>query len=125
MVIGEVVMKKIIGLVITLILLTALVSCNQKNGTSYVGLNAEIIAINSELRGFTVKGDGTVLGEKCYINLEGDDIYYIYADNETGETQYLEYSDFIEGDIITVDTDTVENKCALATRIQLLTQRLP
>ena len=124
--IGEIAMKKIVSLMLAFTLIITLVACNQNEIKSYAGLNAEIIAINSELKGFTVKSlnDGSALGEKCYINLENDDVYYIYADNQTGETQDLEYSDFIVGDVITIDTDKVENKYALATQIQLITQRI-
>ncbi len=119
-------MKKIAYLALTLTLMITLVACNQNEVTGYVGLNAEIVSINSELKGFTVKSldHNSVLGDKCYINLEGDNVYYIYADNQTLETQDLEYSDFMVGDAITIDTAKVEHKCALARRIQLITQRI-
>ena len=118
-------MKKILSLFIMLTLIMIIVGCKQNSDESYIGLNAEIININSDLKGFTVKVmDDNELGEKCYINLENEDVYFIYANNETNETQDLEYSDFVVGDIITIDTDKVENKSALAKRIQLITQRI-
>ena len=119
-------MKKVASLALAFALMITLIACSQKEAKSYAGLNAEIIAINSDLKGFTVKSldNDTVLGGQCYVNLESDDVYYIYTDNETGETQNLKYSDFIVGDEITIDTDKIENKCTLATRVQLITQRI-
>ena len=50
-------------------------------------------------------------------------MYYIYVDNETGETEDLTYEDFKVGDEITVDVESVENNYSLTSRVQLLTQR--
>ena len=123
-------MKKTILLLIVTITLIISVACENKPTKSnqvsgYSGLNAEIVEINSELDGFVVKSldENSVLGEKCYIGLSHDDVYYIYADNETAETIFLIYDDFVVGDVITIDTNSVENNYALASKIQLLTQR--
>lgn len=93
--------------------------------SSFMGVNAEILEITNELQGFVVKGldNDSILGEKCYINCESSDIYFIYADNESEEVKELQYTDFEVGDKITVDIKGVENKYALTLRVQLLTQR--
>ncbi len=90
-----------------------------------MGVNAEILEISGELNGFVVKGldDNSILGEKCYINCESPDIYFLYANNGNGEIIDLKFDDFIVGDKITVDIKSVENKYALTSRVQLLTQR--
>lgn len=92
---------------------------------THIGVNAEILEISKEVKGFVVKalGPGNILGEKCYINCESEDVYFIYADNITGETIDLEFEDFMVGDQITVDVKKAENKYALTSRVQLLTQR--
>ena len=68
-------------------------------------------------------GENSVLGESCYINCESEDVYFIFADNNTGDTLDLSFDDFVVGDIITVDVNKVENNYALTSRVQLLIQR--
>ncbi|KAF5060383.1 hypothetical protein DSECCO2_326220 [anaerobic digester metagenome] len=121
-------MKKFILEILCIVLILLCISTRgtkEDTQTGFVGLNAEILEINTQLKGFVVKSlDGnSILGEKCYISCESDDIYYIYADNETGETKLLTYYDFWVGDKITVDINTVENKFSLTSRVQLITQR--
>lgn len=119
-------LKKTTAFIVSIIIMMmALTSCGTNKQVSYVGVNAEILEIDYELKGFVVKSldDNSILGEKCYISCEAPDIYYIYADNNTGKTQDLTYGDFVVGDQITVDVKSVENEFALASRIQLLTQR--
>ena len=117
-------MKKVIVSICTFSFLLLLTACDNKEVT-YVGVNAEILEINSELNGFVVKGldENSILGEKCYINCENPSIYFIYVNNETGKTIDLEFDDFVVGDAITVDVNSVENKYALTSRVQLITQR--
>ncbi len=121
-------MKKILSLVLALALTMIITACANNDVQSYAGLNAEIIAINSELNGFTIKSldDNSILGEECYINLESDDIVYIYTENETGDTEFLKYDDFVIGDVITIDVNAneVQNKSVVPEQIQLITQRI-
>ncbi len=118
-------MKKISGIVILIVLLITISACNKHENTSHVGVNAEILEMNKGVHGLVVKAldENSVLGEKCYINCEAPEMYYIYANNETGETVDLKYDDLKVGDQITVDVKSVENKSALTSKIQLLTQR--
>lgn len=118
-------MQRILSISILIVLLFTISACDKSDDTLHVGVNAEIIEISNELQGFVVKGldDDSMLGEKCYINCESKDMYFIYADNETSGVTELDYSDFEVGDEITVDIKTVENKYALTSRVQLLTQR--
>lgn len=96
----------------------------QKN--SLYASECRNFGINTELKGFVVKSldDNSIQGEKCYISCEKSEANYIYSDNESGETQNLTYEDFVVGDHITVDIQSVENSYTLTSRVQLLTQRL-
>lgn len=118
-------MKKVLSIATLLVLLFTISACSNSDDISYWGVNAEILEISNELQGFVVKGldSDSILGEKCYINCEGPDIYFLYVNNETEEVTDLNYNDFEVGDKITVDIKTVENKYALTSRVQLLTQR--
>ncbi|MEW8974013.1 MAG: hypothetical protein AB2375_07445 [Tissierellaceae bacterium] len=118
-------MKKIAYIIGMVIIILSMSACSKTKDITYMGVNAEILEISGELNGFVVKGldDDSILGEKCYINCEAPDIYFVYVDNDTEEVSDLKFDDFIVGDKITVDIKSVENKYALASRIQLLTQR--
>lgn len=118
-------MKKIIYIIVLITIVFSISACKKTNDVTHMGVNAEILEISREVNGFVVKSldDNSILGEKCYINCEVPDIYFIYANNETGETIDLKFDDFIVGDKITVDVNSVENKHALTSRVQLLTQR--
>ncbi len=118
-------MKKILAILTILMIMTSFTGCGNNKDVIHAGLNAEILEINTELKGFVVKSldKNSILGEKCYISCENDEVYYIYVDNETGETEDLTYEDFKVGDEITVDVESVENNYSLTSRVQLLTQR--
>lgn len=109
-----------------LLMLVCLTSCGTKEDPRHIGLNVEILEMNTELKGFVVKSLGTdsILGDKCYISCETPDISYIYVDFETEEVRTITYEDFEVGDEITVDVRTVENRCAATSRVQLITQRM-
>ena len=116
-------MKK---LLLVPIIIGFMAGCNNSNShSSYSGVNAEILEINQSIQGMVVKGidENSVLGESCYINCESEEVYFIFADNSTGDTLDLSFDDFVVGDIITVDVNTVENSHALTSRVQLLTQQ--
>lgn len=118
-------MKKTLSIATIVIILFTMSACSRSDDVSYGGVNAEILEISNELQGFVVKGldSDSVLGDKCYINCESPDMYFVYVDFETEEVTELNYNDFEVGDKITVDIKTVENKYALTSRVQLLTQR--
>lgn len=108
--------------VIILLLITA---CNNNEDVTHVGINAEILEISNVLKGIVVKelDDNSILGEESYINCEGTDVYFLYVDNASGEVTDIQFEDLVVGDKITVDVKSVENKYALTSRVQLLTQR--
>ena len=118
-------MKKVLLVTMVIFLLFLITACNRNKSTAYVGVNAEILEINNFVKGMVVKGlnSNSILGEKCYINCEGEGTYFIYVDFNTEEVTKIQFEDFIVGDEITVDITSVENKYALTTRVQLLTQR--
>lgn len=107
-------MRKLVSIIALVIMGFSISTCGTKE-SGYIGVNAEILEINIELKGFVVRSldKNSVLGSKCYISCESDDIYYIYADNKTGETQDLSYADFIVGDEVTVDVKSVENNYSM------------
>lgn len=117
-------MKKMF-LILFIILVPLIISCENNNDTVYMGVNAEILEISSIVKGIVVKGsdNNSMLGDECYINCESPETYFIYVEYSTGELSHIEFDDLIVGDKITVDIKSVENKYALTSRIQLLTQR--
>lgn len=117
-------MKKILIVFISIIFIS-LVGCSNKEEVTHVGVNAQILEISSEVKGMVVKplDEQSILGEKCYINCENEDTYFIYVDDKTEEITDLSFDELKVGDKITVDVNTVENKCTLTSRVQLLTER--
>lgn len=108
-------------LVVPLLFMT---SCSNDEEALHV-VNAEILEISNFVKGMVVKGldNNSILGDKCYINCENPEVYFIYVDYDTGEVTDIEFEDLKVGDRISVDVKSVENKYALAYRVQLLTQR--
>lgn len=120
-------MKRILLFAVAMgLMIIGLIWWSNKEEIMHIGVNAEILEINKELKGFVVKSldEDSVLGEKCYISCENPEVYFIYVDYDTREVQNLTYDDFVVGDEITVDVKSVEKKYALTYRVQLLTQRL-
>ncbi|WP_148556604.1 hypothetical protein TPDSL_25610 [Terrisporobacter petrolearius] len=117
-------MKKILIVTIAIMPLI-LTACGNKKEVGYVGVNAQILEISKEVKGMVVKpsDDESILGKKCYINCENPETSFVYVDNKTGKTTDLNFDKLKVGDKITVDVKNVENKCALTSRVQLLTQR--
>lgn len=107
------------------IIALSITGCNNNEEIGYVGINAQILEISKEVKGIVVKSldDESILGEKCYINCESSDTYFIYVDYKTGETVELNFDDLKVGDKITVDAKSVGTKYALTSRVQLLTPR--
>lgn len=122
---SEHILKYIPAIMVFAALLLLVSGSGGKKAARHVGVNAEILEISKELKGMVVKGldINSILGEKCYINCESEEAYFLYANNNTGELSDLDFSDFIAGDEITVDIDSVENEYAQTYRVQLLTQR--
>ena len=117
-------MKKLLIVMISVITLS-FTACTNKEEVTYVGVNAQIIELSKELKGMVVKflDNEDNLTEKCYINCEDPEIYFIYVDNKSGKTTDLSFDELKVGDKITVDIKSIENKYALTSRVQLLTQR--
>lgn len=123
--------KKSMFLFILLLVSLVTAGCSKisevKDEATHYGVNAKIIWINSELKGFVVEGldNDSVLGEKCYVGLEDESIELLYVDYETGKTHKIAYEDFAVGDEITLDIniDSVKNKYTVPFRVQLVTQK--
>ncbi len=115
-------MKRVISIVAALVLLISIIACGKEEDIIHMGVNAEILEISKQVKGMVVKGldNNSMLGEKCYINCENPDTYFIYVDNNTGEISNLSFTDLSVGDIITVDIKKVEYNYALTSRVQLL-----
>ena len=116
---------------ILLLIIVLFAGCNKasnlEEGATHYGVNAKIIWINPELRGFVVKSldNNSELGEKCYLGLESEDILFQYVDFKTGDIKNISYEDFSIGDEITLDIDsnTVINNYTVPYRIQLLSPK--
>lgn len=117
-------MKKAVLIVGTLALLIFTSACEKKEDVAYIGVNAEILEISSQVKGMVVKGldHNSILGEKCYVNCENADTYFIYVDNDTGKVENLDFGALSVGDVITVDINKVEDKYTATSRVQLLKQ---
>lgn len=117
-------MKKILIVIISVIALS-LTACTNKKEVIYVGVNEQIIELSKEVKGMVVEfsDNEDKLTEKCYINCEDLETYFIYVDNKNGKTTDLSFDELKVGDKITVDIKSIENKYALTSRVQLLTQR--
>lgn len=109
-------------------LMFLLTSCSKPETpvSGHKGVNAEILEITHTLKGFVVKAldlNGP-LGEKCYVSCESPDVYYVFCDNQTGDVQAIQFTDFAVGDEITVDIGApAEPGYALASRVQLMEPR--
>jgi len=117
-------LKKVLLMMFVIILLL-ITACSNNEDVTHGGVNAEILEISNVLKGIVVKGldNNSILGEKCYINCEGPDVYFVYVENTSEEVTEIQFEDLVVGDKITVDVKSVENKYALTSRVQLLTQR--
>lgn len=113
-------MKRLIGVIVILVALLSICSCNNKKTTTYIGVNAEILEMSNHVKGMVVKGsdNNSILGERCYINCENKQMYFIEVVN--GEPVNITFNDLSVGDMITVDIKKVEDKYASTSRVQLL-----
>lgn len=113
-------MKRLIGVTVILVVLLSICACNNKKTTTYIGLNAEILEMGNQVKGMVVKGldNNSILGEKCYINCENKQTYFIEVIN--GKPVNITFNDLSVGDMITVDINKVEDKYASTSRVQLL-----
>ncbi|MEN1762287.1 hypothetical protein [Anoxynatronum sibiricum] len=118
-------MKRALIIVFAILLLLPISACSHQEEVTYVGVNAEILEISNVVQGLVVKGldDNSILGEVCYINCESPEVYFLYVDFDSSEVTEIQFQDLAVGDSITVDVKTVENKHALTSRVQLITQR--
>lgn len=100
-------------------------ACDNNEDATHIGVNAEVLEINNFIKGMVVKGldNNSILGDECYINCESPEVYFLNLDNTSGEVIDIQFEDLVVGDKITVDVKSVENKYALTSRVQLLTQR--
>lgn len=110
---------------ILVILLPLMTACGSNDDVTHVGVNAEILEISNVVKGIVVKGldNNSILGDECYINCESPEVYFLYVENTSGEVTDIQFEDLVVGDKITIGVKSVENKYALTSRVQLLTQR--
>jgi len=112
--------KKSIILICIILAICFLTACGKKGEPMYIGVNAEILEINRQVKGMVVKSldTGSVLGDKCYVSCENQNTNFIEVINE--EPVKIKFSDLSVGDKITVDVDKVENKYTTTKRVQLI-----
>ena len=121
--------KKIVLLILLVIILVNITSCKSDDKIDYVGLNARIVQISQNIKGFEIELlDSSKIGDYMYVSCNAENINFIYVNYETEELSEINYSDFIVGDEIiinaTIDKDDIKNKNIYASQIQLSTQRL-
>lgn len=106
-------------------LLLLITACDYKEEITHVGVNAEIIEISNEVESMVVRAldQNSILVDRTYINCESPETYFLYVDNATGEITEINFKDLAVGDQVSVDIKSVENKYALTSRVQLLSQR--
>lgn len=126
--------RKYICLVsISLLFLTILVGCSNKNDAMNSGLNAKIVEIDvtNQIVYVADLGTDTVFGEKCAIDCEklvaNDEIIYVDYDSE--ELTCIQFSDLVVGDEVIISAYDSQLNCASGGRIeveqiQLSTQRI-
>jgi len=130
-------MKKF-SLVVLLLLLVVITGCGAKEEVLHLGLNAEVISVDTENSVLYVKDideRDPVFGEKSAIDcskaVELDSVIYVKYDTN-GDISSIELSELIPGDHVTInmyDSEKVsafnatESNAALAEQVQLGTQR--
>lgn len=121
--------RKTILFIMLVFILISITSCKTDDKIDTVGLNARIVQISQNIKGFVVQvlGDERI-GDYIYVNCNSEDITFLYVDYETHELAKINYSDFIVGDEIkitaTIYKEDIKNKNIYASQIQLETQRL-
>lgn len=112
-------MKKLVILMVIVSVFCFLTDCGKKDEPMHLGVNAEILEINKQVKGIVVKSLDTdsVLGDKCYVNCENQDTKFIEVIN--GEVLHIKFSDLSVGDRITVDVGKVEDKYTATKHLQL------
>jgi hypothetical protein len=121
--------RKIILFITLVIILISITSCKADDKVDIIGLNAKIVQISQNIKGFVVQVlDDERIGDYVYVNCNAEDIAFLYVDYETQELAEINYSDFIIGDEIkitaTIYKEDIKNKNIYASQIQLGTQRL-
>ena len=124
------------GKLLLLVLAFALIVLGgcQKEETEYWGLNAEIVAIDSENQLLCVKdlGEAGIFGEECYIDSSEAIAQHkiLYCNYETHEVKEIAFSDLEINDEIILNIEQTEleqigkGEAIKAKQIQLGTQRL-
>ncbi|MTI65050.1 MAG: hypothetical protein FH753_00410 [Firmicutes bacterium] len=103
-------MKKTISIILCLIFILSLSACENKDGISHLGVNAEILEIFPVEEGMLVKAldKDSVLGDKYYVNCNDIKTYFIEViDSEPID---ITFEDFSVGDRITINITKFEDK---------------
>lgn len=121
--------KKFMLYMIISIMLISFTSCKNDDVISIAGLDAKIVQISKNVKGFEVQIlNDEEIGDFVYVNCNKEDIVYVYANYSTNEADLINFSDFNIGDeiIITaeISKDNIKAKNIYPTHIQLGTQRL-
>ena len=125
-------MKKMIALFLLIVCVLALSACKQED-VLYLGINAEIIEIDTDNQVVYVVdyGEDEVFGARCAIDckelIKNQEI--IYVDYNTHEVLEIQFADLVVGDKITINAYESRLNCVAdgkitVEQIQLATQRL-
>lgn len=112
-------MKKIVIVIFIVFTVCFLNACAKKDEPMHMGVNAEILEINKQVKGIVVRSldKDSVLGDICYVNCENQDTNFIEVTN--GEPLKIKFSDLSVGDRITVNVSKVEDKHTETKHLQL------
>lgn len=128
-------MKRLSVLLLLFVSLLTITSCGQKEEILHMGLNAEIVDIDTDNTMLYVRdmdGESTVFGEKCALDckkaIDAGKILYVNYEAEDG-VRSIVFSDLMVGDAVIISLSDSEKECAkdnaaVAEQIQLATQRM-
>lgn len=101
-------MKKLRYIFELLIVATVLISCNSQEETKHLGIDAEIVSIDTDGKILTVKdlSDNGIFGEASKIDCKDSDI--IYCNYKSQELKTINFEDLIVGDDIILEINESE-----------------
>lgn len=101
------------------VLMLSTTACGENqegHHTIYIMVNAKNVEISRLVEGTVVKP------LVAYISCESPETCFLHVDFALGEITDLEFKDLAVGDEITLDLESMKNKYALTSRVQVLNQ---
>ncbi len=122
-------MKRLVQVVLAAVCLLSLASCGGKEDVLHMGIDAEILAIDSENTILEVRGldQNSKLGERCRLDCTDADMIYVNYDNH--DLKEIAFADLQVGDQLVLsiyesEFAETEDNIVRVHQVQLGTQRL-